>query len=339
MNNRVLVIQTAFLGDAILTLPLIQEIKRKFGNSKIDVVCTPATKEIFLLSPYVESVIVLDKKNKHKSLISTIKFALRLRNQKYEYLFSPHRSFRSSIIALFSGANHKTGFDNATLSFVYSHKIKYEKKLHEVARNLSLLKDPELLRNWKILPECNLPEKNILENLPLNSTDNLIAVAPGSVWETKKYPKEYFIQLVSKLASEKYTILLIGGKEDENLCAEIKNSADKTNNIINLAGKLKISESISVLKKCRLLICNDSAPTHMGMCANIPVLTIYCSTVPDFGFYPYNSKSSFVSYDKLECKPCGIHGHQKCPVNTFDCGFKLTPETVYNEVKMLLEKN
>ena len=102
------------------------------------------------------------------------------------------------------------------------------------------------------------------------------------------------------------------------------------------AGKLNTIESISLIKACSLLICNDSAPTHMGMAAGTPTLTIYCSTVRDFGFYPYNENSDYISFDDLKCKPCGIHGHNKCPENTFDCGLKLLPDLVIEKINRLL---
>ncbi len=338
MGTKILIIQTAFIGDAILTLPLIQEVYKRYKNPSIDVICIPSTKDIFSSSPYVNKTFVLDKKNKHKSILQTIKFALTIRKNNYELLLSPHRSFRTSLVVLLSGAKNKIGFDVASLSFVYSEKIKYEKDFHEVKRNLSLLNDKKLLENWKILPECILPEldESIAGEI---KGKRFITIAPGSVWATKKYPWEYFSVVISELINDGFEIALIGGSEDKELCEKIKNHTDKSNGILNFAGKLNLLESISLLKRSELLISNDSAPTHMGMCADIPVLTIYCSTVPEFGFYPYNGKSAFVSYNELDCKPCGIHGHDKCPVKTFDCGKKLLPSDILKEVYILLKKN
>ena len=102
------------------------------------------------------------------------------------------------------------------------------------------------------------------------------------------------------------------------------------------AGDFSLIYTIELLKNTSLLICNDSAPTHLGMCADIPVLTIYCSTVPQFGFYPYNKKSDFISYDNLFCKPCGIHGFNKCPLDTFDCAKLLLPNLVIEKAEKLL---
>ena len=105
------------------------------------------------------------------------------------------------------------------------------------------------------------------------------------------------------------------------------------------AGEFSFIETIELLKSSSLLICNDSAPTHLGVCADIPVLTIYCSTVPQFGFYPYNMKSDYISYDNLSCKPCGIHGYSSCPLGTFDCAKLLVPDLVIEKAEKILSND
>ena len=328
--KKILIIQTAFPGDAILTLPMIQTLWKNNPDCIIDVIAIPTTSDIFSSSPYVSNVIVYDKRGKNKSVLSLLKFASDLRKNKYDVLYSPHRSFRTALIVLLSRVKDSYGFDISSLSWVYKSKVKYERSFHEVKRNLSLIGKSEI--DWMIKPQMNLPDpKNLLQNIP---TSELVALAPGSVWETKKYPVEKFRQIVSELCEKKYFILLLGGKDDHDLCEKL-NIMPNTQTM-NLAGKLSIIESTSVLTNCKLLISNDSAPTHMGMAADIPVLTIYCSTIPGFGFYPYNSKSFSLTYNDLECKPCGIHGHQKCPEGTFECAHKLNPSLVMDKIMEIL---
>lgn len=334
MNERILIIQTAFLGDAVLTLPLIQASQKIFPSSEIDVVAIPSTQAIFKSSPHVKKVFSLDKKGKQKKLVSLIKFAFQIRKRKYSKIISPHRSFRTSLIILVSGVTETYGFDISSMSFIYRHKIKYRKDWHEVRRNLSLLNNKEFEENWNIKPEVLIASevKSKINNLLGDIGDTKIAaVAPGSVWKTKKYPFEYFEEIIDFLISKSYKVVLIGGKED----AEEMNllSAKFDNRVESFAGKLIIVESIELLNRCDFLICNDSAPTHLGMAADIPVLTLYCSTVADFGFYPYNEKSSYLSYDDLDCKPCGIHGYEECPLGHFNCGKFLDPDFVIQKLK------
>ncbi|MEW6196602.1 MAG: glycosyltransferase family 9 protein [Bacteroidota bacterium] len=337
MTGKILVIQTAFLGDALLTLPLIQHIKSTHTNALIDVLCIPSTQDIFKHSPYVNQVIVYDKRR--DKIFGLIKIINEIKKNRYQKIYSPHRSFRTAMIIYFSGVDETYGFDTASLNLVYKNKIEYRKNSHEVERNLSLVGFDN--SDWRILPELSIPKEalNKIDLIVNGINEKIIAIAPGSVWDTKIYPKEYYKEICRYLISKNFMVFLIGSKEDKSLCEEILQSCPT--GCFSLAGSLSIIESIAFLKKCSLLICNDSAPTHMAMAADIPAITIYCSTISEFGFYPYNKKSLFLSYNELNCKPCGIHGHKKCPIKTFDCGFLLKPSRIIEKVDSILtsEKN
>ena len=340
-GGNILVIQTAFLGDAILTLPMIQELKKKNSESKLDVLAIPSTEIIFSSSPYVDDVIVIDKKEKHKSIKRLNNFIKELREKSYSIIYSPHRSFRSAYITIKLGVRETYGFDNSSFKYAYKNIVKYKQTDHEVQRNLELIGEDTKDKSWKISPEIIIAEtekEKVTDVLSTNKIDTeFIAVAPGSVWETKRYPKEYYSEVIKSLIAKDEKVVLIGGENDKLLCDEIAfNTNDK---VKNLAGEFSVTETIQLLGSAKLLITNDSAPTHMGMCADIPVLTIYCSTAPGFGFYPYNNKSRYLSYDKLDCKPCGIHGYKECPVKSFDCGYKLIPEDILKEVEKMLGEN
>ncbi len=328
MHEKILIIQTAFLGDAILTLPLIQYLKRD-SNSQIDVLCIPSTAEIFGASPFVDTIIEFDKRGKQKSFLSFIRFVNKLKENNYSKVISPHRSFRSSLIIALMGIKNSIGFDKASMSFVYKKKIKHNWSDHEVLRNLKLADYCE--DDWKIKPIIESSDKiklKISEIINENNLKNFIIIAPGSVWYTKAYPIKSFSEAANELIKSGFTLVLIGGKSEYELCNKLNGMINNNEKTINLAGELSIIESIELMRFSKLVICNDSAPTHMGMSADIPVLTLYCSTIPGFGFYPYNNQSKYLSYDELKCKPCGIHGKIKCPLNTFECAEKIAPKKI-----------
>lgn len=336
--EKILVIQTAFIGDAILTLPMIQKLKEKFSESEIHVLCIPDTKDIFGASPVVDYSIIIEKKKRHRSLFSLLKFISEIKKEKFTQIYSPHRSIRSSLIVKLSGVKNTFGFSNCSLSFLYKNLIQYDKFAHEVQRNLKLAGFSYNNHSWKIKPELNLSGISVqaLEEIFVNynAGSKIYAIAPGSVWNTKKYPAEYFESIISSLVAENKFVLLLGGEKDKDLCKKLAVKFDK--GVISIAGKISLLQSAALLKKCEILISNDSAPTHLGIAAGIPVLTIYCSTIPAFGFYPYMEGSSFISFDELNCKPCGIHGHENCPIGTFECGLKLKPESVILKIKEML---
>lgn len=336
-EKKILVIQTAFPGDAILTLPLIHELKKKKPEYLIDVLCIPSTVEIFASSPCVNSAIPLDKKGKQKSFVAFIRFIKQLRSNKYEIVYSPHRSLRSALIALNISAKETYGFENSSLKFAFKQTVKYDPSAHEIKRNLEFIGNDYVDDRWKIIPEITVSvesKKKVEEFLSENNINKFITIAPGSVWETKKYPTEYFRQIINYFLNKKYRIILVGGIEDKILCEDLREGNEDS--VFSSAGDFSFIDTIELLKRTSLLICNDSAPTHLGMCADIPVLTIYCSTIPQFGFYPYNNKSDFISYDNLLCKPCGIHGFNKCPLGTFDCAKLLLPNLAIEKAEKLL---
>lgn len=336
--DKILVIQTAFIGDAILTLPMIQKLKELNHNCQIHVLGIPSTKEIFSASECIDKVIVIDKRNKHRSIAGLLRFIKEIKANNYSRIYSPHRSLRTSFIVLKLGVKETYGFSNSSLKHVYKHIVKYIPEHHEVQRNMDLIGFSAGNDGWKILPRINRDtgiEQKINSYISENVlTQKFAAVAPGSVWKTKVYPTEYFAEIITALHSKGYFTLIIGSESDRELCEGL--SKGLHGKAISTAGLFSITETIELLRKADILISNDSAPAHMGVCVDIPVLSIFCSTVPGFGFYPYNSKSAFLSYDDLSCKPCGIHGHNECPVKTFECGYMLKPQIVISKIEEML---
>lgn len=337
-QKKIVVVQTAFIGDAVLTLPMLEVLAKNNPNAIIDVVTIPKTSEIFQASPFVNEVIVYDKRNTHKGFKALLSFAKMLGSRNYSLIVAPHRSLRTSLLVLFSGIKESIGFQNSSFSIVYRNSVEYRYELHESARNISLVSSDEAKNYLSYLPKTLFSEetKKKIDGFlaSLTSDRKIVAIAPGSVWETKRYPVEHFLSLVRTLISKNYLILLIGSEVEFKLNEAIQKTAG--NNCVNIAGRHSILETIYLLTKCNLLLTNDSAPTHFGMAADIPVLTIYCSTVPEFGFFPYNGKSGTISLNDLPCKPCGIHGYEVCPLSHFNCGQKLLPEVVLAKIDTLL---
>lgn len=337
--DKIVVIQTAFIGDAVLTLPFLQRLREGCPKARIDVVAQPLSAGIFSNSPAVDNVHILEKRGAHKSIKGLLKFAKMLRRENYELLFAPHRSLRTALLTLLTMVKETYGFANSSFPFAYKHTIPYLYGEHEVKRLLRFLEEDALAG------EAGLPiihfekrvEEKTAEFIAANCAGKrLAAIAPGSVWETKKYPVAYYKELLRYLSDKGFTVLLIGSSSEKEYCEKIR--AAVPGESINCSGLFSLVESIRLLHSTELLITNDSAPTHLGVCADIPVLTLYCSTVPEFGFYPYNRKSRCVSYDQLSCKPCGIHGYNKCPLGHFDCGMKLKPETVIQSIEEMMNE-
>jgi heptosyltransferase-2 len=132
-----------------------------------------------------------------------------------------------------------------------------------------------------------------------------------------------------------FNVLLVGSREDEELCREIC-AMTQTNKVVNAAGKLSLLQSAELIRHCRVLISNDSAPMHLAVAVGTPVVAIFGATVPEFGFAPRGPHDIVIETKGLKCRPCSIHGGKKCPIKTFECMMAITPEIVVKKAKSLI---
>ena len=321
--KKILIIHTAFIGDIILATPMLTAIKNKYPDCLIDFITIPASANLLEKDPRINRLTSFDKRGKHKGIKGLRRILDSLNQTHYDVCICPHRSIRSAILTKYSNSIIKIGFNTSGWSGAYTHVIRYDQSLHEVQRNLSLLKAIDI-ESPSTRPQIYEDKEDIrfVESIIAEysiNTDKIIAIAPGSVWPTKRWPKENFIDFINELEGKHLTIVLIGGVKDIILCNIIKNEIP---NIISFAGKMTLRQTKYFLTKCRSIISNDSAPLHLGLAANISVFSIFGPTISEFGFAPIES-NSYVIENKLNCRPCGIHGSYKCPTKTFDCMEKI----------------
>jgi heptosyltransferase-2 len=316
--QKILIIQTAFIGDVILATPLIGNLKTQFPDAKIDFLVKNGNQSLLRNDPNLNEILVFDKKKKVASLLELL---IKIRAKKYDIVINLHRFASSGILTFLSGAKQKLGFKKNPFSFAYTQSFPHEigNGKHEVDRNLELIKHltSSLNRQPKLYPSIE-----DFEAVKTYQIENYYCLAPASVWFTKQAPKEIWLKLIAKLTVENSTIYLLGGPDDRGLCEEIK---AKTNSekVINLAGKLSLMQSAALMKNARRNFVNDSGPLHLASAINAPVTAFFCSTSPLFGFGPLSDDSEIIEVENLACRPCGLHGHKECPKGNFRCGNEL----------------
>jgi heptosyltransferase-2 len=334
---KILLIHTAFIGDLVLTTPLIKEIKKHLPDACLTILVIPKVSNIMEVNPHIDEIIIYDKKGKDSGLRGFFKVLKRIKKNKFDICLVPHRSIKSALISVFSSAAKRIGFDTSAGFFLFTHKVKYNKNIHEIDRNLSLLQ-PLNITVSNSSPEIYTDKKDqskiqyYLKNHNIDKSNKNIAVAPGSVWPTKRWPIEYYKQLIDQLSND-FTLFIIGGKSDSYISAHIP----LRSNIIDLIGKLSIRESAELLRHCDLIICNDSAPLHLASAVKTPIIAIFGPTVREFGFYPYLVDYKILELD-LDCRPCGLHGGVKCPINTHECMLGISVRKVYYETYKMINK-
>ncbi|MFP4024067.1 MAG: glycosyltransferase family 9 protein [Thiohalospira sp.] len=316
---KFLIIQTAFIGDVILATPLIEKLHHFYPDSQIDFLLRKGNENLLRNHPYVDNIIVWNKKqHKIKNLFRVIK---RIRQKNYDYVMNLQRFTSTGIITTFSGAKLKAGFNKNPLSFTFSRSIKHEigNGKHEVERNLQLIEEitDSSFYNPKLYPTNE--DYEIVSQYKMHP---YICIAPTSVWFTKQFPADKWIDLL-KVIDTGFKVFLIGGPDDKDACDKIIEQSG-LNNIINLAGKLTFLQTSALMKNATMNYVNDSAPMHMASAMNAKTTAVFCSTIPKFGFGPLAKDSKIVETEEnLDCRPCGLHGYKKCPKGHFKCALTI----------------
>ncbi len=310
-----LIIQTAFLGDVILSTVLVETIVRNDPEAKIDYVLKKGCEDLLKTNPHVRKLFIFDKNKKLRSLCSLI---LSIRKNHYEFTINVHRFFSSGLLTIFSKAKIKIGYTKNPLARFFSHSVAhdFDKKTHEVDRILALIKK----NNFRLVrkPKLYYSEKQFAA-ISEYIKEPFVCIAPASVWKTKQAPIEKWIDIMKKHKTEK--VFFIGGKKDSGLVeAIIQSSSFLKIASFNLCGKLSLLDSAALLSKAKHAYVNDSAPLHMCSANNTNVTVLYCSTSPLFGFGPLSENAEIIEVSNLACRPCGIHGHNACPKGHFKCG-------------------
>ena len=339
--QKILVIQTAFIGDLVLATALVESLHEQYPQSSIDIVVRKGNEPLFNEHPFINELIVWDKKNsKYLNWLSILK---KMRVKNYDVLINLQRFAATGLWTILANANTTIGFDKNPFSFLFTHKVKHDistlnqnisaSAVHEINRNHALTSS---LGEFPLAMPKLYPTKSDYEKVKVYQAQKYITIAPASVWFTKQFPLTAWVSLINELKFEGL-IYILGGPADKALGDAIVNEVSKLNSntsnisttsnassaskkIINLSGELGFLASAALQQKAVINYVNDSAPMHFCSAVNAPVVAIYCSTIPAFGFGPLSTNSFVVeTQEKLACRPCGLHGKKQCPLGHFNC--------------------
>lgn len=327
LSDAVLVIQTAFLGDVILTTPLLTALAEKYGP--VDVVVTPGAAGLIEGHPAVRDVIRYDKQNEDAGVTALWRLGARLRDRGYATAYLPHRSWRSALLALLARVPVRTGFADSPAAITYTSRVRRPATGHEVERLLALA-GPETRSvppvSLGLTPMDHAAADRWLQDRAIPA--GFTAVAPGSIWGTKRWP--FYPALAAMLDGP---VVVVGGRDDAARAGEIVAAAP--GRAWSAAGQLTLRAAAALIGRARVLVANDSAPLHLATAVGTPVVALFGPTVPEQGFGPRGSRSLALGHAGLACRPCSAHGPQVCPLGHHRCMRELPVETVAEATVMV----
>lgn len=322
MKKRILIIQTASLGDVILSTALAETLKDRLADVEIHYLVKKGYESLFKGHAFIHKILIWDKsKNKYSGLFRLIR---EVRRNRYDAVINVQRFTSSGLIAALSRAGMRSGFEKNPLSMLFTHKYLHEigtdlPQPHEIERNHALI---STLVSGTALRPALYPSSEDFDFVSKYSVGPYITISPASLWFTKQFPQEKWIDFLNNISSD-FSVILLGSGADKSMCERIAVMAGRE--VVNLAGELSFLQSAALMKGAVMNYVNDSAPQHLASAVNAPVAAVFCSTVPAFGFGPLSDTSHILeTQEALNCRPCGLHGHQKCPEGHFKCALNIT---------------
>ena len=338
---RVLLVQTSFLGDTLLTVPLAKKIKEILPGCRLTVITRPQTADIFRRTPQVDHVLEDDKHGKDRGLWGLLQLSRRIKKRKFDLALVAHRSLRSALSVWLASIPQRIGFSTSAGWFLFDETVYFPWGMPELERNLALLlplkpdlKSKSIDSLYLDSPSGADAVENRLRAEGIKPEDRIIGIHPGSVWPTKRWLAERFALTAQKLVRELgVKVVLIGGGSDRDLCAGIARTAGE--GVVDWSGKTSLNELLCLAGRLTILITNDSGPMHIAAGHGVATLAIFGPTTKELGFFPYGPGHRVLE-SELSCRPCGLHGRKKCPEGHFLCMRLITVSDVFEEVRSML---
>lgn len=321
--KKILIIRLSSLGDILLTTPLIRALKNKNPEIQIDFTLREEFEELLLHNPLIRKIYKYTNHKFEKHILFNS-----ILDEEYDLVIDLQNNLRSKeIVRILKCPSVKYKKNNFEKFLLVQFKINRLKDTMPVPlRYAKAAGIDELDNDGPDFFTTKLPDPQ------LSGDKNYIGLCAGAKHFTKRWPKEYYIQLAEKLIGAGYRVVLFGGTEEAKICFEIE---DKLKNVLNLCNTSLLQAGVD-MKMCKAVYTNDSGLMHLASAVKVPVIAFFGSTVKEFGFFPYNSKSLVLENKNLSCRPCTHIGRKTCPKKHFDCMLKITPDEAFSTLSKLI---
>lgn len=334
--------QTAFLGDAVLTLPLLRALNLAFPEAGVHFFVRGGLEGLFAAQPGLASVTGFHKRGAQKGLAAAWRFGRSLAPRNFDLWISAHASLRSAVVARASGAPLRIGYRSPWFNrLAYTHTVDRRfRDFEEIERLLRLLRplglEPEQgAFPW---PELVLPDAAgaRAEALLSGLGRPLLGLHPGSTWPTKQWPVEYFAEIAGRAARAGAHVAVFAGPGEQADAAAVVEGAGAPERVRNLAGQPDLPTLAACIRRLDAYLTNDSGPMHLAWMQRTPTLALFGPTVRGLGFFPRGERARVLEVEDLDCRPCGLHGPRRCPRGHHDCMRRLTPDRVWEHLAPML---
>jgi len=308
--ERILVMRYRFIGDTILTVPFLRNLRRAFPHARIDVLVGPQSGKVLTGCPYVDELIEFDTTRFHKydsgsgAKKNFWTYAHLLHKRQYDTVFVLKRSLSSAFLAFLTGAKRRIGYSANGRDFLLTHKAPFNTHIHEVESTLDVLRCADLPIEDNYLEAWVSPEESaqLLKLAPeLASIKKPVLLHAAAAHPDKVYPLQFWVQIARTLSKSDFTPVFSGAPMDTDLYKELETMSGV--HCLNLAGKLSLRQSMALYKQMKLAICVDSGPAHLSAAVGTPTIAIFGPTDP-VRWRPFGEQHVALFDQELTCRPC-----------------------------------
>lgn len=343
----------------------MKRIKVLWPEQKLVLVCRRGVGDFFARTGLVDEVLEIKKgdSSSYAHVLTT------LRQTDIEKIISPHESVRTAFFVWRLKARAKIAFAKPWNWVFYGERVAKNYDLPDAIRQLSILQNHDAdLKNkiesyardekpyavaadgllaktpaWASVSLKGFYQTHVADieaalakvQLARTTAEKSVALFPGSVWATKRWTEEGYVQAGQKLAEQSVPVLVMGGPGEEELCARV---AKQIPGARDLCAKTSIYESALILSQLTAVVGNDSASMHLAATSETASVVIFGPTVLEFGFRPWQDRVYVVEKHGLACRPCGKHGHNLCPIGTHVCMKQITKDEVLEKLQGVLHE-
>jgi heptosyltransferase-2 len=323
---KILLIRFSSAGDIILASAFVRCCRARFPEATIDFITTSTFAPLLQHSPYLDRIITIEPGTSLGELVRLKSGLIEENGGDYDIVFDLHNSIRSRYFRATIGRQTAIIRKPTFRKWLLVHrKINRLRPIVPMAERYLAVGAPFGIVNDGLGLE--LPIGNTHPPILPVSGRATIALAPGARHATKRWPADRFAEL-GRMLARRYDarIILLGGEAERALCAEVMHAIG--GDVVNLSGRISFLESAAAIDICSVVVTNDSAIAHIAAARKRPVVTIFGSTVTEFGFAPYAVPNVVVENVGLYCRPCTSIGRADCPEGHFRCMLEITPEMV-----------
>ncbi|PHR43935.1 MAG: glycosyl transferase [Fluviicola sp.] len=322
--TKILVIRFSSIGDIVLTTPVIRCLKSQIENVELHILTKQQYSLLFESNPNVDKIHKWGKEN--KEVIKALK------TERFDYIIDLHNNIRTKKIkSILKSKSYSFPKLNVQKWLYVNFKWNNMPDIHIVDRYFEAVK-PLSIENDQQGLDFFLPKKDEVDLSGQFGTTDIVSVAIGAQFATKKLPVSKMVEVLSTIETQ---VVLLGGKEDHDDAEEIIKSSNS--NIINACGALNLNQSASVVKQSKVLLTHDTGLMHIAAAFKTPIVSVWGNTVPEFGMYPYVPQNddlySIHEVEGLACRPCSKIGFQKCPKKHFNCMNQQNVEEIVKSIE------